>query len=412
MESHALVSMVIALCAVAATAGAQPSPLRGVVRDSVAVGGQPWRMFSFAGGRELAVLNAKGWVSFVDLESRSVDGRTKTFSDGLFEAALTPDETRLVAWSTVGARVHIVDLQTHRYDGSITVGQNLGAGVFVGSDDRLLIAAVASRSVSLLDLNERRVVSRIRFPKPVGGLAFEPDTGIAAATGGIYQFGAGSIPRGTQVFFFHFSDAQEPEIVEARTIDAGVHPRSAAFVGGWLLVALRGARGVIVVEPKTARVVETLPTGPRPETVVVSPDARRAIVVAEGADWLPVITTHTGRLPTVSQRIELPGKPLAVRFLDRRWLLVALSGRRILTRVHHIGGRSLWGSFTLSTGERATADQVRDAVAVVDLDSGEVVDLIGTSRGPISFWTDGFYAGRGGSVAVACPVDGRIDFLE
>jgi DNA-binding beta-propeller fold protein YncE len=387
---------------------ATAAPLRGVVRDSVAVGGQPWRSFAMADGRTLAVLNAKGWVSFVDIDSRSVSGRTSTFSDGLFEAEITPDGSTLVAWSSVGARLHFVDLRSRQHDGHMRIGANLGHGHLLHDGRRLLLSAVASQTVSLVDVAERRVLSTLRFPRAIGNIVLNSSESLGVATGGVYRLGGGSTPIGTQVFLFDVGTVGEGDIREARALDAGRHPRSAAFLQSWVVVANRGAGTVTVVDPASARVVDSLQVGRRPELIVPAPDRRTAVVVNEGTDYLSVLDATAATPPRLARTIALPGKPNSATFLDQRWLLVTVAGRRIVTRVHHMAGQSLWGSFALQQGEKAGAGQRRDLVVVVDYATGEAVKLVPTAPGPVSIWSEP----SGSSIAVACATGGRLDFVE
>ena len=144
-----------------------------VVRDRIQLKGQPFKVsFSEAQGSEsLLVLNTRGYISRVDLDTREVVAQSPILRQGIMTAVVNPEGTRLLTWYTSGSTLYVLDTSTLEVLARLKCGTNLGVALFSHDGRQAIVSAVQSRRVCIVDMESLDIVHKIAFPKAIGHLS-------------------------------------------------------------------------------------------------------------------------------------------------------------------------------------------------------------------------------------------------
>ena len=191
-----------------------------------------------------------------------------------------------------------------------------------------------------------------------------------------------------QVGVVDVSDPAAP--AQVASVDVGGEPTSVAVRGRLALVAVDGPDDLAVVDLDAGAVVARLPLGGQPDSIALSPDGRWAAVVVENqrdedVDGGAMPQDPPGYLVVVDTGAAGPGGDDPTAWTTRRVDLTGLDGARFPTDPE---------PEFVDVDERGVAAvtlQENDAVALVDLASGEVTGSFsaGTSTHPADLADDG-----------------------
>jgi len=301
-----------------------------------------------------------------------------------------------------------------------------------GSTPALLafVSNEASHSVSVVDLDARRVVATI----DVGGRA----RGIQAAPGGrvVYvavsddsptvessadaivaldvatlrvtgRLEAGTDPEqlavstdGKKIFATN-EDAGTATVIDLRsrkTLSSavvGIEPEGVAASpdGKWVYVTAETSNSVSMIDARTAKVVGNVLVDVRPRAVAFSPDSRRAYVTAEIGGSLTVLDTRRHAVAGTVALEGNAGKPVGVvASRDGKRVFVANGARGVVSVVDagtmrvtqsvRVGSRP-WGIALSPNGALlVTADGMSDEVSLIDTRTLAVVGRVAVGQRP------------------------------
>jgi YVTN family beta-propeller protein len=221
--------------------------------------------------------------------------------------------------------------------GSVEVGTE-PAHVVASEDGRTAYVTDSEKDeLVAVDLARRAVTYRSQVGRGPHGLRLSPDRRVIA----VANTGEGSV-----------SLVSVLTGQESRRIQVGRRPLQVAFTpdGRRLLVTLNAENALAVVDVATARVVAKLAVGRGPRQVSIVRDGTRAVVANQG--W-------TARPDDRVSLIDLPGES-----------------------VRHV--RSGTGAHGVAIEGRAAyvTNMYADTASVLDIDSGEVTQVVTTGRGP------------------------------
>jgi YVTN family beta-propeller protein len=229
-------------------------------------------------------------------------------------------------------------------------------------------------------------------------------------------YGDGAVGRpGTDGSTIEVIDARTLRRVDVIDLGAGVRPHSLVERDGLIWVTAEKAQAVLIVDPRTSRVVGRVPTGqPESHALVFSPDGRRAYTANVGAGTVSVIDAVARRLEAVIpvarriQRVTVSpdGRHLFTHDTDAPRLAVIDTATNMLARWIELPDASYASVVTPDGRSLLVLSPVRRRVHVVDLATLTVVRTVDPDCDPA------FAAVSGGAAYLSCPRDGKVAVLD
>ncbi|MCM8558428.1 YncE family protein [Sphingomicrobium sediminis] len=275
-------------------------------------------------------------VSFIDLDTGAELARLATGSNP-HEIAVSPDGETVAVVHYGGKSVELFDAEDPASIRTIDLGDNEGPhGIVWASNDRLIITTERSQSLTIVDLEDDSVRAIPTGQQVSHMVALTPDEETAF----VANMGSGTV-----------SVIDLKTGSKVRDIAAGDTPEGIAVspTGKALWVADRDNATLIQFEIPTYREIRRYETGNFPIRVAVSPDGKRVVTSNYADGSLTVIDTDKA-----PQTIAVSGTQEAGQVT----ILFAEDGRHL---------------FVAETG--------RAQVALVDLDTGEVVTRFDAGAG-------------------------------
>lgn len=286
------------------------------------------------------------------------------------------------------ASISVIDLERRRMVATIPVGSR-PRGIHVAPDGRSVLVALSDEAsttesdrdaVAVIDLDRLGVTARHPVGTDPEQFAISPDGRTLFAS----NEDAGTVS---------VTDLSSGRVLA--TLLVGVEPEGVAASpdGRWVYVTAETSNTVSVIDTRARQVVASFLVGVRPRAATFSPDGERAWVTNEISATVSVVDAREHR---VIGRIELAdraAKPVGVAVSpDSRRVYVANGHANSLAvldaasfEVHATVpvGRRPWGIVIDPLGRYAyTANGGSDDVSVVDLDALRVVATIPVGRRP------------------------------
>jgi len=231
------------------------------------------------------------------------------------------DEGRfVVAWATFGRRsksgskyrqardLLILDRSDFSLKHTVSVGENIGAVADV-SQGRVLVSAVQSETIALVDLDKGEVISQQSTANEKfspGDVAVRPDSKIAMVSGGVFRQQMLGGPQtqsratGSQVLLL---DPLDPANHARMTFFPKLqHPRGLLFHpnGRHVFVADDQQNALVILDWVARRTQETIALADAPEDLGFFPGGQRLWIRHSGAPMLSVVDLENGRIKEVT----------------------------------------------------------------------------------------------------------------
>jgi DNA-binding beta-propeller fold protein YncE len=214
----------------------------------------------------------------IDLASRKVVGRLD-FGHGVrpHSIIMNPKDGLLYVTTEVDRTVTIVDPKTFKIVGAIPTGQDQSHMLVISHDGRFgYTANVGPGTVSVLDLNARKLVRVVKVSGTVQRISITPDDRT------VFTADQAS-PRLAAI------DTATNTVKNWVSLPAVAYGTASTRDGRWLLVSLPNDYKVAVVDLKTLQVTRTIPVPKGPHTVLMSPDNETAYVACMKSGQVAVI---------------------------------------------------------------------------------------------------------------------------
>jgi YVTN family beta-propeller protein len=204
----------------------------------------------------------------------------------MHECLTTPDGEYVVAGSTEGKFIDVIDLRTEQsaweveFDGGVLTFEIEGAGVGLTSTSRIFVQLTGFNGFSVVDFAARREVSRIQFPDKAGSLTAgrQPTHGTAISPDGKTIWFCGSAANSVFVYSLPglklLGQVAMPEIAATSGHPAvGGHPFWITFVpdGKTVYVSNADAKMVSVIDVATLKEIARIPVGEQPRFIAALP---------------------------------------------------------------------------------------------------------------------------------------------
>ncbi len=234
------------------------------------------------GKRILVCINDPGKaVDIVDTTSLEVV-KVLPMKAPMHECLTTPDGEYVVAGSTEGKFIDVIDLRTEQsaweveFDGGVLTFEIEGAGVGLTSSSRIFVQLTGFDGFSVVDFAARKEVSRIKFPDAPGSLTAgrQPTHGTAIAPDGKTIWFCSSAAN--SVFEYSLPELKLLRHVTMPEIEAtsghpavGAHPFWITFTpdGKTMYVSNADAKSVSVIDVQTLKEVARIPVGEQPRFI-------------------------------------------------------------------------------------------------------------------------------------------------
>jgi YVTN family beta-propeller protein len=253
------------------------------VTSTVSVGEQPHEMAILPGGDKAYVSNVgENSISVVDLKEGAETGKITTpdfsFPHGI---AFTPDSRIAIVTSERTQKIVVIDARTDEILRSIDTAEAGTHMVVIDDTGRwAYFTNRESNTVSVMDLNDYRIVASIPVGEGAEGIALSPD-GKQIWTGD---------RRGDTVTVI---DTETRRVIQK--LPAGGAPIRVAFSpdGSRVFVPNSISSDVFVYAADSREHIKTIEVGGGPGGVVFSADGRYAYVACGGAGSVYAIDTAT-----------------------------------------------------------------------------------------------------------------------
>jgi YVTN family beta-propeller protein len=219
-------------------------------------------------------------LAVIDLPSRKVV-HTVDFGHGVRPhcVLLGPKDGLLYVTTEIGQAVTIIDPGTLKIVGKIPTTQPESHMLAISRDGRRgYTANVGPGSVSVLDLESRKVIAVIKVAPRIQRIALSIDDRLA--------FTADQSKPQLAVIDAASNQLRAP--IALPSVGYGAAPTPD---GRWLVVPLRGAKQVAVVDLHAMKVARTIDVPAEPQEVLISPDGRAAYVSCDASKKVAVIRT-------------------------------------------------------------------------------------------------------------------------
>ncbi len=311
-----------------------------------------------APGRLLVVNKAGASLSVVDLERGQEIGTVPT-GYAPHEVAVSPDG-RVAVVTNYGTRdepgntLTVVELDTLEPSATIDLGDQLRPhGItWLPGTDRVAVTTEGSGTLTVVDVPARRVVAVVPTGQRISHqVSVTPDGGRAF----VANIGSGSATA---------IDLGSMEALTSIPTGSGAEGIAVAPGGDEVWVTNRAENTVTVLDAGSLQILGTLPSAEFPIRVVFTPGGDRALVTNARSAQLRVFD--------VQNRREVMVIPIEAPVIEGREQVIAFQGSPSpIGLLAHPDGRHVY-----------VAAASADAVAVVDLEAGAVIDLIAVGREP------------------------------
>jgi YVTN family beta-propeller protein len=200
----------------------------------------------------------------------------------MHECLTTPDGEYVVAGSTEGKFIDVIDLRTEQsaweveFDGGVLTFEIEGAAVGLTSSSRIFVQLTGFNGFSVVDFAARKEVSRIQFPNAPGSLTAgrQPTHGSAISPDGKTIWFCSSAANSVFVYSLPglklLGQVAMPEIEATSGHPAvGGHPFWITFIpdGNIVYVSNADAKSVSVIDVRTLKEVARIPVGEQPRFI-------------------------------------------------------------------------------------------------------------------------------------------------
>ncbi|MEP6995301.1 MAG: cytochrome D1 domain-containing protein [Acidobacteriota bacterium] len=159
-----------------------------------------------------------------------------------------------------------------------------------GSDDQLIVVNKSDNSISILDA----ATGKTRWTVPASKTPHEAEVLAGAKMAAVSEYGKTGDPGRTVLLI----DLEKGAI--ASKIDLGENSRPhglKALRDGRLLITAEGTKELVVLDPRTGKLTQRIPTGRDvSHMVAASPDSRRAYVTSLASGSVTAIDLKTGKV--------------------------------------------------------------------------------------------------------------------
>lgn len=342
----------------------RPRPLASAVAPFAIPGlalllaaGQP--LLAQTGPRLLVVNKAEATLSVVDLARGEEIARVPT-GNAPHEVAVSPDGRTAVVTNygtgqAPGNTLTVVDLTTLQPVATIDLGEQTrphGITWLPGAGDRVAVTTEGNGTLTVVDVAARRVVGVVATEQRVSHqVAVTPDGSRAF----VANIGSGSVT---------VIDLVAMALVRSIPTGQGAEGVAVSPDGREVWVSNRAENTVTVLNTRTLEVLATLRSAEFPIRVVFSPDGSRAVVTNARSSEVRIFDAPARR--------DLMAVTIKAPVIEGRAQVIAFEGSAAPIGVlADPDGRHVY-----------VAAASADAVAVVDLEAGEVVRLIAVGKEP------------------------------
>lgn len=227
-------------------------------------------------------------IRVIDLKQRAIVG-TIEFGKGVRPhcAVFGPKDKLLYVTTELEQAVTVIDPQSLKIIGSIPTGQPESHMLAISSDgQRGYTANVGPGTVSVLDLEARKLVQVIPVSKSVQRICLTPDDR--------WVFTADQAqPRLAMI------DTRSNEIAQWIPLPGLAYGTVVTPNGRWLLAALDTINKVAIVDLQTRQVARLLDMPGRPQEIIIQPGGDTAYVSCDNTKRVAVIDMATSQVKTV-----------------------------------------------------------------------------------------------------------------
>ena len=219
-------------------------------------------------------------LAVIDLRSRKVVN-TVDFGRGVRPhcVLLGPKDGLLYVTTEIDRAVTIIDPGTLKIVGKIPTTQPESHMLAISRDGRRgYTANVGPGSVSVLDLESRKVIAVIKVAPRIQRIALSIDDRLAFTAD----------QSKPQLAVIDTASNQLKASIALPSVGYGAAPTPD---GRWLVVPLRGGKQVAVVDLHAMKVARTIDVPAEPQEVLISPDGRAAYVSCDASKQVAVIRT-------------------------------------------------------------------------------------------------------------------------
>ena len=217
-------------------------------------------------------------IRVVDLEKRAIVG-TVDFGRGLRPhcAMIGPKNKLLYVTAELTNSIAVIDPNTFKILDFIPTGQSESHMLAISSDGRYgYTANVGPGTVSILDLQEKKVEKIIPISKETQRISISPDDK--------WVFTADQTKPQLAVI-----DTQKREVSQWIELPGNGYGTAPTPDGAWLVVAMPGVQKVAFVDLKTMKVAHTVDVPKSPQEVVMRPDGKIAYVSCDASRQVAAI---------------------------------------------------------------------------------------------------------------------------
>jgi DNA-binding beta-propeller fold protein YncE len=195
-----------------------------------------------------------GVVALVDLQERVVAGVIETGSTNAHRLTFAPDGRRLFTENEEDASISVIDVNARKLVRHIAMPHPL-AGIAASPDGKLLVATDDEEpTIYLIDTGTLEIVKSVRLdgvPEPGQIVRFSPDGAVVLVT---------SMRSGTATLI-------DPTFTQQTTLRVGKQPMDGAFRGSLLLVGCQGDGSIHVIDLAKRQVLTNFAAGVGCETL-------------------------------------------------------------------------------------------------------------------------------------------------
>ena len=233
-------------------------------------------------------------VDIVDLLSlERVGGIPIAFASRPHQSSLLSTD-RVMVSTELDESVTVIDGRTLRVVARLPTGQAESHTFAVSLDgNRLVTANVGPGSVSIIDIPSRTLLGVVQVAEKVNRICLEPD--------GRYAYTADQ--RSPRIAVIDTVLLKRVAWIPLPAIGFGT---AVTATGSQLVVALREASEIAVIDRRSGRIVHRVATPDHPQAIVLHPDGVRAYSACDAADCVVEIDIRAGRL---LRRMETGRRP-------------------------------------------------------------------------------------------------------
>ncbi len=247
-------------------------------RGSVAI------CFSPHGRRAYVLARGSDSLTVINCRTMKVMRRFPLLAN-VVRIALTRDGHTLLAEDTAGGQLLFVNPQTGRSVASVRLGQQPGPMVVLQFGQKAFVADADDRTVTVVDLSGKQVLSHIELGSPPAFLALKPDGGE------LFAFS----PADSTLTILDTSD----DSVE-QSLPTGIRPSAAVFRrdSRTAYIANEGDGTVTTLDVNSRTVLASTRVGIQPDSLALTPDDRFLAIADFAGASLAILRTRNSSLLT------------------------------------------------------------------------------------------------------------------